>query len=113
LHAQVRDNVLLVHIHTVRIAVFANYCILFNHQTKAAQRFLHLLSSRLALCAGARMLQASKVGSLACVFRPVVWKNIFRSFLSPPWGTKVTRSDQRFANRPKSICFMDVPRLRS
>jgi hypothetical protein len=40
--------------------VFANYCILFNHQTKASKRFLHLLSSRLALCAGARVLQAAK-----------------------------------------------------
>ena len=56
-----------MHIHTVRIAVFANYCILFNHQTKASKRFLHLLSSRLALCAGARMLEASKVGSPAFV----------------------------------------------
>ena len=47
--------------------MFANYCILFNHQTKASKRFLHLLSSRLALCAGARMLEASKVGSPAFV----------------------------------------------
>ena len=56
----VRNEVLLVHVSTIRIAVFATHAILFQNSrggASAHMHFLRSLCSRLASCAGATIMR--------------------------------------------------------
>jgi len=67
----VTDDVLLVHVNTLRLAVFATYCVLFrpppevsaraDQSRQYCARFLEALTARLAACTGARIMHSAQM----------------------------------------------------